>query len=97
METIKSFKDQASYDIFCNEETSKARRRLPVELWEKCQKILNTLNNANRPEDVRRYGLKKLSGDRSGQYSLRINEQYRICFEWDDGLARHVEVTDYHD
>jgi len=40
--------------------------------------------------------LEKLSGDRAGQYSIRINDQYRICFTWTDGGADGVEITDYH-
>jgi len=97
MDTITSFRDQASYDIFRDATSKKARKRLPVELWDKAQKIMNALNNANEPGDLQRYDLKLLSGDRVGQYSLRINDQYRICFEWTDGTARLVEVTDYHD
>lgn len=68
-----------------------------MDLCNKAQKILNALNNANEPGDLRRYELKKLTGDRSDQFSLRINDQYRICFEWDVGSGRLVEVTDYHD
>jgi len=40
--------------------------------------------------------LEKLSGDRAGQHSIRINDQYRICFTWKDGGAEDVEITDYH-
>ncbi len=40
--------------------------------------------------------LERLHGDREKQYSIRINDQWRICFEWDDGDACHVEITDYH-
>lgn len=40
--------------------------------------------------------LEKLSGDRAGQYSIRINDRFRICFEWRDGDAHDVEITDYH-
>ena len=40
--------------------------------------------------------LEKLSGDREGQYSIRINDQWRICFEWEDGDAHEVEIVDYH-
>jgi len=97
MGTIKTFKDQASYDIFRNERTKNARRRLPVELWRKAQKILNALNNAEKPEDVKRYNLDKKRGDREGQFSLRINRQYRICFRWIEGSAEYVEIIDYHD
>ena len=40
--------------------------------------------------------LKRLSGRRAGQYSIRINEQYRVCFRWESGYADDVEITDYH-
>ena len=40
--------------------------------------------------------LEKLSGDRDGQYSIRVNDQYRICFSWSDGRAENVELVDYH-
>jgi toxin HigB-1 len=40
--------------------------------------------------------LERLAGDRRGQYSIRVNQQYRICFRWEDGYADEVEVTDYH-
>lgn len=40
--------------------------------------------------------LERLAGDRAGQHSIRINEQYRVCFRWEDGHAYDVEVTDYH-
>ncbi|MBA2291203.1 MAG: type II toxin-antitoxin system RelE/ParE family toxin [Gemmatimonadales bacterium] len=40
--------------------------------------------------------LERLRGDRDGQYSIRINDQYRVCFRWEDGYADQVEVTDYH-
>lgn len=97
MGTIKSFKDEASYDIFRNVRSKSACRRLPIELWTKAQKILNALEHAKKLRDLKRSGLEKLTGDRSGQFSLRINDQYRICFRWDGSSARFVEVTDYHE
>jgi proteic killer suppression protein len=52
-----------------------------------------TLNDLRIPPANR---LEKLSGDREGQYSIRINQQWRICFEWIDGNAYNVEIVDYH-
>ena len=46
--------------------------------------------------EVQSGSLKKLSGDRAGQYSIRINDQWRICFEWHEGDAYNIEITDYH-
>jgi proteic killer suppression protein len=57
------------------------------------------LNNAINLNDLRippANRLEKLSGDRKGQYSIRINDQWRICFEWRDGDVHNVEITDYH-
>ena len=49
-----------------------------------------------RLADLALFGLKKLSKDRKGQHSIRINDQYRICFEWTEAGPREVEITDYH-
>jgi len=57
------------------------------------------LNNAVTLEDLRippANRLEKLAGDRAGQYSIRINDQWRICFDWQDNAAYNVEITDYH-
>lgn len=57
------------------------------------------LNNAKTIDDLRippANHLEKLSGDRDGQYSIRINKQWRICFEWQNGIANKVEIVDYH-
>ena len=58
------------------------------------------LNNATDPNDLRippgGNGLEALSGDRAGQYSIRVNDQWRICFVWSDGDAYEVEIVDYH-
>ena len=57
------------------------------------------VNNAHGLNDLRVLPgnrLERLSGDRNGQYSIRINDQWRICFVWDDGDAHQVEIVDYH-
>lgn len=95
--TIKSFADQATVAIFCRERGhSRARSRLPVELWDKANEILDALDGAEHLREMRVYDLSQKKGDRSGQFSFKINDQYRICFEWDDGDAKVVEVVDYH-
>lgn len=74
-------------------------KRLPAQLHRRALKKLYilhgvlTLENLAVPPGNR---LEKLRGDRQGEYSIRINDQYRICFSWRDGNARDVEVTDYH-
>jgi toxin HigB-1 len=60
---------------------------------------LRMLNNASQLQELRvppNNQLEKLKGDRAGQFSLRVNNQWRVCFAWDDGDAYAVEITDYH-
>ena len=74
-------------------------RRLPPTIQQTALRKLRMLNNAVTLDDVRippANRLEKLTGDRSGQYSIRINDQWRICFEWIDGHAMDVEIADYH-
>ena len=52
--------------------------------------------DTGRPQDPPGNRLEKLYGDREGQYSIRINDQFRVCFEWKDGDAHEVEIVDYH-
>jgi len=96
---IRSFADQATEDLFNGEDTRDARRRLPTALWPVARRKLTQLN---RVGELREMGvppgnrLERLRGDRAGQHSVRINEQYRVCFRWEEGYADDVEVTDYH-
>jgi len=63
------------------------------------ERKLQMLNRAIRINDLRippNNRLEKLSGDRAGQWSIRINDQWRVCFEWLDDAAWHIEITDYH-
>ena len=74
-------------------------RRLPDHIQRRAQKKLMMLNNAVDINDLRvppGNRLEALSGDRSGQYSVRINDQWRICFVWYEGDAYQVEIVDYH-
>ena len=60
---------------------------------------LDQLDSAERLEDLRvppGNRLEGLAGDRKGQYSIRINERYRVCFRWENGYADEVEIADYH-
>ncbi len=95
---IGSFRDRATKDIFDGQSTKAARRCLPLPLWDKAGIKLDRLDEAVTVGELRTPSnrLEKLSGDRSGQYSIRINRQYRICFRWFDGDAWDVEITDYH-
>ena len=74
-------------------------RKLPGDIQSAALRKLRMLNNAVTTNDLRvppANRLEKLSGDREGQYSIRINDQWRICFAWREGNAYNVEITDYH-
>jgi len=83
-------------------EAEKLLRRVPSRKFQRIERParlkLNFLDAAAALTDLTLPGLRleKLSGNRAGQYSIRINEQYRICFRWREGDAYEVEVTDYH-
>ena len=74
-------------------------RRLPPDIQPTALRKLRVINNARRIEDLAvppGNRLEKLSGQRRGQHSIRINEQWRICFVWREGNAHEVEIVDYH-
>ena len=74
-------------------------RRLPHDIQAVARRKLRMLNNARQLDDLRippANRLEALKGDRRGQHSIRINDQWRICFRWNDGDASQVEVVDYH-
>ena len=72
-------------------------KKLPLEIQRTARSKLIYLDDAEDLQDLRAPPgnmLEKLKGDRAGQYSIRINDQWRICFEWDDNKARNVEIVD---
>lgn len=92
---IKSFKDSEAEKIYALERS----RRLPPDIQQVALRKLRMINNAKRITDLRippANRLEKLSGNRAGQYSIRINDQWRVCFEWKEGDAINVEIADYH-
>lgn len=96
---ISSFKDQASADIFNGVDSNPARKTCPQTLWRVAARKLDLLDSATRLEDLKvppGNRLEALTGDRKGLYSIRINEQYRICFRWTDAGVEDVEIVDYH-
>jgi toxin HigB-1 len=96
---IRSWADGASEDLFNGIDSRRARRACPVALWPVAQRKLDQLNRVRVLDDLRvppGNRLERLRGDRAGQYSIRINEQYRVFFRWEGGYADEVEVTDYH-
>ena len=92
---IKTFRDKDTERLFSRQFSKRFPPNLHRAAWNK----LAILDAAERLDDLRvppGNRLEKLSGNREGQYSIRINEQWRICFRWRDGDAYDVEVTDYH-
>ncbi len=91
-------------ESFANPETEKifqgiVSRKLPTEIQKTARRKLLYLHDAEDLQDLLAppgNRLEKLHGDRQGQYSIRINDQWRICFEWQAGRAREVEIVDYH-
>ena len=96
---IRSFKDEGADDIFYGRNTKNARRSCPQTLWTVVGRKLDQLDSAQSLEDLRLppgNRLEALSGDRAGQHSIRINDQYRVCFVWVDNEPDEVEIVDYH-
>jgi proteic killer suppression protein len=92
---IRSFRNKKTEKIWLRETV----RSLGPELQRVAHRKLLLLNAATELSTLRvppGNRLEKLSGSRSGQYSIRINDQYRICFRWRNGDAENVEITDYH-
>jgi len=92
---IKSFRDAETERVF----NRRFSRRLPNDIQAVALRKLRMLANAHDVIDLRSppgNRLERLSGDRAGQHSLRINDQWRICFRWEGGDAHEVEICDYH-
>lgn len=96
---IRSFKDKGTSDIAHEIVSKYSLKLLPVNLHENAYSKLIFLDNATSLNDLINWQglrLEKLKGNRSGQHSIRINNQYRICFRWIGNNAVDVEITDYH-
>jgi proteic killer suppression protein len=92
---IKSFADRDTEELF----RRRPVRRFPAELLRVMLRKLVTVDAAETLEDLRvppGNRLEKLKGGRAGQYSIRVNDQWRICFRWKDADAYEVEIVDYH-
>lgn len=92
---ITSFRDREAERVF-KRWTS---RKLPAEIQRVAYRKLMIIHHANSLSDLRippGNHLERLRGDRTGQYSVRINNRWRVCFEWHDGRADAVEIVDYH-
>ena len=92
---IKSFRDASTERVFNREFV----RKYPREIQQRAFMRLSAIDAAVRLEDLRlppSNRLEALKGDRKGEHSVRINDQWRICFLWRDGHAEQVEIVDYH-
>ena len=92
---IRSFRDQETAWLF----TGRPSPRVPPDIVRRAMAKLLQINAAASLADLKvppGNRLERLSGDRQGQYSIRVNDQWRICFQWKDGHAHDVEMVDYH-
>lgn len=92
---IKSFRDSYTEQVFKRQ----FAKKLPRDIQQRAFMKLNALDAAARLEDLRlppSNRLEALKGDRKGEYSVRINDQWRICFLWREGHAERVEIVDCH-
>jgi proteic killer suppression protein len=96
---IKSFASAGTEDIFNGRNTKDARKSCPRDLWRIAARKLEQLDSVALLEELRvppGNRLEALSRDRKGQFSIRINEQYRVCFVWTKEGPDTVEIVDYH-
>jgi proteic killer suppression protein len=92
---IKTVRDKETARILERQRS----RKLPAGIQQTAYRKLRYLNNARTLQDLKvppANRLEKLRGDRAGLYSIRINDQWRICFRWRQGDAYDVEIVDYH-
>ena len=92
---IQNFKDKEAQKVF----ERKHSRKLPLDIQQVALRKLRILNRAETLQDLRvppANRLERLVGDREGQYSIRVNDQWQICFVWQNGDALDVEIVDYH-
>ena len=96
---IRSFQGAGTEDIFNGKNSREARRTCPQSVWHVAARKLEQLDSVVLLDELRippGNRLEALGGNRAGQYSIRINEQYRICFTWSDVGPDVVEIVDYH-
>jgi toxin HigB-1 len=92
---IPSFRDAETERVY----RGRRSRRLPGDIQHVAHRKLLMIDAAERLEDLRvppGNRLEALSGNRQGQHSIRVNDQWRVCFRWTDGGATDVEIVDYH-
>lgn len=96
---IRSFANRGTEDVFDGSSSKAARATCPKDIWRLAQRKLDQINRVQSVNELLippGNRLERLRGSRVNQYSIRINDQYRICFKWEDDHAFQVEITDYH-
>lgn len=96
---IARFKNGGTEDVYNGKDSKVARKQCPNTIWNIAARKLELIQAAAELRDLKSppgNHLEKLKDDREGQHSIRINDQYRICFAWTDEGAVDVEITDYH-
>lgn len=96
---IRSFRDKDTEAVFDGLENQAARRCCPRSAWAIARRKLDQINRVREVSELSvppGNRLERLRGNRKGQYSIRTNQQFRICFKWEEGHAFEVEITDYH-
>ncbi|MGC9311994.1 MAG: type II toxin-antitoxin system RelE/ParE family toxin [Sediminispirochaetaceae bacterium] len=96
---IKTFRSEATEDIDNGRHSKRARKTLPTELWRIAGRKLDQLDSVVYLEELQippGNRFETLTGTRKGEFSIRINDQYRVCFKWSAEGPVDVEITDYH-
>ena len=96
---IQSFKTIGTEDIFDGLTSQAARKCCPQSILPIARRKLDQINRVREFSELKvppGNRMERLKGDRENQYSIRINQQYRICFIWEEGHAYEIEITDYH-
>ncbi len=96
---IQTFKNTGTEDLFNGRHTKAARRLCPTSLWKIAARKLDQLDSVTSLEQLKvppGNRLEALTGSRQGQYSIRLNDQYRLCFIWTPNGPSQVEIIDYH-
>ncbi|MGZ8846474.1 MAG: type II toxin-antitoxin system RelE/ParE family toxin [Pyrinomonadaceae bacterium] len=96
---ILSFRNEGTEDIFNGENTKAARKTCPASLWKVAARKLDQLDSVTYLQELTippGNQLEALSANRRGQHSIRINDQFRVCFVWTDAGPEQAEIVDYH-
>ena len=96
---IASFADRGTADVYNGLDSKAARRVCPMQLWRAARRKLDQVNAATRLANFRippANQFEALKRERAGQHSIRINDQYRVCFRWTEAGCEQVEIVNYH-